>query len=52
MKKENELLNEIPAPVSPEVLGEQWADQNREAIESSNRYVEEHGLPLEKVRKF
>lgn len=29
-----------------------WAALNREAIESSNRYVEEHGLPLEKVRQF
>lgn len=52
MKKENELLNEIPTPGSPEVLGEQWAEQNRESIESSNRYVEEHGLPLEKARQF
>lgn len=29
-----------------------WAEQNREAIESSNEYVEKNGLPLEKVRKF
>lgn len=30
----------------------QWVVQNSEAIESSNAYVETHGLPLEKVRKF
>jgi hypothetical protein len=29
-----------------------WAELNREAIKSSNRYVEVHGLPLEKVRQF
>ena len=52
MKKDNKQLNEIPTPLSPEALAEQWADQNREAIESSNRYVEEHGLPLEKARQF
>ena len=52
MKKENELMNEIPAPFSPEALAEQWVHHNREAIESSNAYVEAHGLPLEKVRQF
>ena len=30
----------------------QWAEDNREVIESSNAYVEENGLPLEKYRKF
>lgn len=39
-------------PWSPSDKAKEWAEQNREAIESSNRYVEEHGLPLEKVRKF
>jgi antitoxin CcdA len=29
-----------------------WREENREAIESSNRYVEEHGLPLAKYRMF
>ena len=29
-----------------------WKEENREAIESSNRYVEEHGLPLSKYRMF
>lgn len=39
-------------PWSPSDKAEQWVEQNREAIESSNEYVEKHGLPLEKVRKF
>lgn len=29
-----------------------WKEENREAIESSNRWVEEHGLPLAKNRPF
>ena len=29
-----------------------WKEENREALESSNRYVEEHGLPLAKYRMF
>ncbi len=32
--------------------GEQWLKENREAIESSNKWVEEHGLPLAKYRQF
>lgn len=31
---------------------ELWIAENREAIESSNAYVEKHGLPLESVRMF
>lgn len=31
---------------------ERWLAENREAIESSNRYVEEHGLPLARYRLF
>ena len=31
---------------------ELWLQENREAIESSNAYVEKHGLPLEKFRTF
>ncbi|MBT1157698.1 type II toxin-antitoxin system CcdA family antitoxin [Aminobacter anthyllidis] len=30
----------------------QWLEENREAIESSNKYVERHGLPLAKYRLF
>lgn len=31
---------------------ELWRQQNREAIASSNAYVEEHGLPLRPLRMF
>lgn len=30
----------------------QWREENREAIEGWNRWVEKHGLPLEKYRLF
>jgi antitoxin CcdA len=29
-----------------------WKIENREALESWNKYVEEHGLPLAKYRQF
>jgi antitoxin CcdA len=29
-----------------------WLEENREAIESSNAYVEVHGLPLAKHRPY
>lgn len=29
-----------------------WKEENREALESSNRWVEEHGVPLAKYRQF
>lgn len=31
---------------------ERWLADNREAVESSNAYVEEHGLPLARYRGF
>ena len=31
---------------------ELWQEENREAIESSNAYVEKHGLPLARFRQF
>jgi antitoxin CcdA len=31
---------------------EQWLEENREAIESSNAWVEKHGLPLARFRQF
>lgn len=31
---------------------ERWKEENREAIESSNAYVEKHGLPLAGRRPF
>jgi antitoxin CcdA len=30
----------------------QWLEENREAIESSNAWVEKHGLPLGRFRLF
>lgn len=29
-----------------------WVEENWEAIQSSNAYVEQHGLPLAKYRQF
>ena len=31
---------------------EQWLIENREAIDSWNAYVEQHGLPLAEYRQF
>ena len=31
---------------------ELWLEENREAIESSNEFVEQHGLPLARHRMF
>lgn len=33
-------------------MTELWAHENREALESSNAYVEKMGLPLAQYRKF
>lgn len=41
----------IAAAVSAE-RSRRWKEENREAIESSNAYVREHGLPLAKYRMF
>lgn len=35
-----------------EARAAEWLEENREAIESSNAYVEKHGLPLAKYRLF
>ncbi len=35
-----------------EERGRRWLKENRAAIESSNAWVEEHGLPLAKYRPF
>lgn len=35
-----------------EKRAERWLTDNREAVESSNAYVEEHGLPLARYRGF
>lgn len=31
---------------------ERWLEENMEALESSNRWVEEHGLPFAEFRLF
>lgn len=31
---------------------EQWVEENREAIEYWNAYVEKHGVPLARYRQF
>ena len=31
---------------------ELWLEENRHALESSNAYVEKHGLPLTKYQQF
>lgn len=31
---------------------ERWLEENREAIESTNAWVEKHGLPLARYRMF
>jgi antitoxin CcdA len=33
-------------------LGEEWKRENREAIESWNKWTRENGLPLAKYRQF
>jgi antitoxin CcdA len=35
-----------------EKRAEIWLEENREAVESSNAYVESHGLPLEQYKTF
>jgi len=35
-----------------EVRARQWREANREAVESSNAFVEAHGLPLDRFRRF
>lgn len=35
-----------------EIRAEQWVQENKAALESSNTFVEEHGLPLDKHRQF
>ena len=35
-----------------ETRAEQWLAENQPAIESSNAYVDRHGLPLVRLRQF
>ena len=44
---ERGLVQEIQA-----VRAERWREENRAALNSYNQFVEERGLPLEKLRLF
>lgn len=44
---ENGLAQEIAGE-----RGRRWLRENRAAIESSNDYVEKHGVPLARFRQF
>ncbi len=35
-----------------DLKAKQWLEENRAALESSNDYVEKHGLPLARYRMF
>jgi len=35
-----------------EARAARWLDDNREALDASNKFVEQHGLPLEDLRLF
>lgn len=35
-----------------EERAKRWLEENREAIEASNAYIEKHGLPLARYRLF
>ncbi len=35
-----------------EKMAGQWLHENKAALESSNEYVEKHGLPLARYRQF
>ena len=35
-----------------EEKAQRWLEENRAALESSNQYVERHGLPLARYRQF
>ena len=35
-----------------EERGKRWLNENKTALESSNAYIERHGLPLARYRRF
>jgi post-segregation antitoxin (ccd killing protein) len=45
------LREHMPEATAEDPDGARWLDENRAALESSNRYVEEHGLPLGKFQR-
>jgi antitoxin CcdA len=42
----------MTAELTKEERAKRWLEENWAAIESSNAYVEEHGLPLKEYRLF
>ena len=46
------LSDEALTVVVSKALREEWQRENREAIESFNKWVEQNGLPLAKYRQF
>lgn len=38
-----------PAAATTSATAEAWKEENREAIRSANDYVEQHGLPLQRL---
>lgn len=48
----SQLAEEALAKAISEEKSRRWLEENREAIESSNEYVERNGLPLAKYRMF
>ncbi len=52
VKKISQAADAGVAQAVAEKRAEQWVQENREAFESSNAYVEKYGLPLAKYRMF
>jgi antitoxin CcdA len=44
---EQGLLNGIQ-----QARAERWLEENRDAVQGSNEYVEKHGVPLSRFRQF
>lgn len=42
----------LPDANADSCLATRWLTENRQALLSSNAYVEEHGLPLDQYRMF
>jgi len=46
------LAEAVLASAMTEQLARRWRETNQAALDSSNAYVEQHGLPLAKYRIF
>ena len=47
-----ELTNFLRRRVAKAAEAQKWQEENREAIDSMNAWVQEHGLPLAEYQKF